>query len=212
MHASSTRPAIRFSSTIAPKMSLARRLFFNLFYFSNPPWDTGISPPELLTYLASHPAGRALDLGCGTGTNVITLARQGWQVTGVDFARRAIQIARRKARQAGVSIDLRVGDVTRLEGVSGPFDLILDIGCFHGLDPAEMQVYISNLDRLLASQGTFLMYGFFREEASSGPGMLPSDLNRFSPVFDLVRREDSTDRQQRASVWLTYCRRLVPEP
>ena len=193
-------------------MSFTRRLFFNLFYFRHPPWDTGISPPELLDFLANHPPGQALDLGCGTGTNAITLTRHGWQVIGIDFAYRAIQAARRKARQAGLSVDLQVGDVTRLEGISGSFDLVLDIGCFHGLDPAGMQAYVANLDRLLAPQGTFLMYGFFREEAGPGPGMLPTDLNRFSPRFELAHREDSTDRQQRASVWLTYHRKPVPEP
>ncbi|HZD55845.1 MAG TPA: class I SAM-dependent methyltransferase, partial [Anaerolineales bacterium] len=71
-------------------MKILRRIFFNLWYYREPPWDTGISPPELLAFIESHPAGQALDLGCGTGTNVITLARNGWQVTGVDFAPRAI--------------------------------------------------------------------------------------------------------------------------
>jgi len=193
-------------------MSFARRIFFNLFYFGRPPWDTGISPPELLAFLASHPPGRALDLGCGTGTNVITLARHGWQATGVDFSSRAMRIARRKARQAGVAADLRVEDVTRLEGIAGPFDLILDIGCFHGLDSAGMQAYIRNLDRLLAPDGTFLMYAFFREELGSGPGMLPSDLERFSSLFDLVQREHGTGRRERPSVWLTFNKKPVLEP
>src|SRR5689334_21905005 len=52
---------------------MLRRLSFNLWYFRNPPWDSGISPPELLEFIQTHPAGKAIDLGCGTGTNVITL-------------------------------------------------------------------------------------------------------------------------------------------
>ncbi len=58
-----------------------RRLAFNFWYFRKPPWDSGISPPELLEFIRTHPAGKAIDLGCGTGTNVITLAKAGWQVT-----------------------------------------------------------------------------------------------------------------------------------
>jgi 2-polyprenyl-3-methyl-5-hydroxy-6-metoxy-1,4-benzoquinol methylase len=89
------------------------KVIFNLWYFKKPPWDTGVSPPELIGFIATHPPGRALDLGCGTGTNVITLAQHGWQVTGVDFARKAIVMGKRKVRQAGVNADLRVGDVTK---------------------------------------------------------------------------------------------------
>src|SRR4030066_306033 len=102
-------------------MPVLQRLVYQLWYYRKPPWDTGVSPPELLAHIERHPPGRALDLGCGTGTNVITLAQHGWQVTGVDFAWRAIRQAQRKAKRAGVLVDLRVGDVTRLEGGGPPF-------------------------------------------------------------------------------------------
>ena len=109
--------------------------FFNLSYLrKKAPWDSGISPPELLEFIAEHPPGRAIDLGCGTGTNVITLAQHGWQVSGVDFAPRAIKVARRKAKHVKIDADLRVGDVTKLRGVDGKFNLALDMGCFHNLD------------------------------------------------------------------------------
>ena len=110
-----------------------RRILFNLWYFRRPPWDSGISPPELMEFIKCNPPGRALDLGCGTGTNVLTLAQLGWQVTGIDFAPRAISIARRKIQSENITANLYVGDVTRLDGIDGPFEFILDLGCFHGL-------------------------------------------------------------------------------
>jgi cyclopropane fatty-acyl-phospholipid synthase-like methyltransferase len=71
-------------------MGAFRRWFnFNRWYFGRPPWDTGVSPPELLAHLDVHAPGRALDIGCGTGTNAITMAQHGWQVTGMDFAVKA---------------------------------------------------------------------------------------------------------------------------
>src|SRR5512135_1027524 len=100
-------------------MNLIRRINFNIWYFGRPPWDSGISPPELLNFISNRPAGRAIDIGCGTGTNVVTLAQHGWVVTGIDFVPRAIQLAKRKAEKANVKPDLRIGDATELKGIEG---------------------------------------------------------------------------------------------
>jgi len=95
---------------------MLQRLFFNLWYYFNPPWDTGITPPEVVEAIEGPEAlrpGRALDLGCGTGTNSLYLARHGWNVVGVDLAVRAIRQARRKAEEeAGLTVEFHTADVT----------------------------------------------------------------------------------------------------
>ncbi len=102
-------------------MNIIRRLIFSLWYLRHPPWDSGIVPPEVEELIATHPVSgkeqippRALDLGCGTGTSSLALARAGWAVTGVDFTRRAINIAKKKALEANLKIKFYVADVTRL--------------------------------------------------------------------------------------------------
>ena len=183
---------------------LWRWLGFNIRYFQRPPWDTGISPPELLEFIANHPPGRALDLGCGTGTNAITLAQHAWQVTGVDFIRRAISIARKKARLAGVNVDFRLEDVATLKGVAGPFELVLDIGCYHSLSTQAKQRYAMNLPRLLSTDGTFLMYAFFKDLNAAGPGLVPADLGYLEAHLALERRQDGSERGFHPSAWFTY--------
>jgi cyclopropane fatty-acyl-phospholipid synthase-like methyltransferase len=180
------------------------RLMYNLWYFRKPPWDTGISPPELLSFIDTHPPGRALDLGCGTGTNVITLARNGWQVTGVDFAPRAIALARKKAARTGISADLRVEDVTRLS-LPGPYDLILDMGCFHSLSTEGRRSYLERLCHLLATGGAYMLYVFFRgEESTSGPGVTEADLQLLAEALTLDSRQEGSERGLRRSAWLSY--------
>ncbi len=181
-----------------------RRLQFNLWYFSRPPWDSGISPPELFEFMANHPAGSAIDLGCGTGTNVVTLAQHGWQVTGIDFAPRAIHRAKQKVRAAGLSAQLQVGDVTHLNGITGPFELALDLGCFHGLQ--NKAAYLDEMNRVLSKGGFWLMYGFFKSAADQpGPGLVEADLDLIrARGFRLQSRTDGWDKRQRPSAWFLH--------
>lgn len=188
-------------------MSWLRHLNFKLLYFRNPPWDTQVSPPELMEFITLHPPGRALDLGCGTGTNVITLAQHGWHVTGVDYVGSALRQAKKKAQLAGVKAEFQIDDVTKLEQITGVFDLILDIGCFHSLDSDEKRTYIHKLEQLTNPGGFYLMYGFFREAEGKGPGLRISDMKEFETSFDQIRREEGVDRGQRPSVWVTYQRK-----
>jgi SAM-dependent methyltransferase len=104
-------------------------------------WLIGIRiriPPEVEQAFQSGgiPEGPVLDLGCGTGTNVIYMAKQGRQAIGIDFVPQAIAKARLKAQKAGVSAQTGfiVGDVTRLKELNLPrVSYALDMGCFHGL-------------------------------------------------------------------------------
>jgi SAM-dependent methyltransferase len=185
-------------------MNLLRRTLFQISYFRRPPWDTGITPPELIEFLHTRPAGRALDLGCGNGTNAVTLAQHGWETTGVDFAWEAVRRARRKARQAGLKIHFFVGDVTDLGAIAGPFDLILDIGCFHGLPDPGRERYRYHLERLLAPQGTFLLYVHFRPDTRpSGHGVTEAQLARLTAHLRLARRVDSPGTAGHQAAWLT---------
>jgi SAM-dependent methyltransferase len=190
---------------------MLQKLFFNLAYLQKPVWDTGISPPELMDFIASHNPGRAVDMGCGTGTNVITLAKHGWEVIGVDFVRRAINIAKNNAEQYDVDAKFLVDDVTRLEKVSGKFDLVLDMGCYHSLPPATRQAYISKINDLLAPSGTLLLYIFIKPNPDIvGPGVTDADIQYITQNLHLVGRKDGTERGIRPSAWLTLQKKSPP--
>ena len=192
-----------------------RRWAFSLRYLlGTARWDTGITPPEVVSLIEGErlPPGRAIDLGCGTGTNAIYLARHGWEAVGVDFVRRAVRIARRKARRAGVSerVHFLTGDVTRLEGLDlgGPFDLALDIGCAHGLPPQSLPGYARSVGRILRPGAVFMLY-MFRPTQERSLGMGPEDVEAlFAPEFE-VRSTNlgQDDAAQAASAWYRLTRK-----
>ncbi len=186
-------------------------ILFDLRYLFRPPWDTRISPPELLTYIGSHTPGAALDLGCGTGTNVITLANSGWHATGVDFSQLAIHRARRRIAQANLPARVLAADVSRPLPLLDSFDLVLDLGCFHML--RQKQGYLRNLEMLLKVGGHWLMYGFCDTSAAAravglGPGDIKAVLSR---PLRLLEWRDGFDRG-RPSAWFLFEKTLVEEP
>ncbi len=185
---------------------IKRWLMFNSFYLGNPPWDSGITPPELQAFIQEKSPGRALDLGCGTGTNLLTLAEAGWQVVGLEYAMIAVRRARRRLSVYGKRAQVHLGSVTELDYLHKPFDLILDIGCYHGLGEREKGEYHANLQRLLAPGGSFLLYAHMKAE-NKRSGITEEDIVSFSDLMKLVSREDGIDHGTRPSVWLRYERR-----
>lgn len=185
---------------------MLQRLLYNLWYYFRPPWDTGITPPEVLEAIEGPNAlgpGRALDLGCGTGTNCLYLARHGWSVVGIDLAAAAIHQARRKAEATGVSVDFYTADVTRLDFLQPFFDLALDIGCFHALDAQGRDRYRDQLCRLLRPGARFMLYAFGpRRGRLMHVGITRDQVHRlFDPGFSLLRIEGGADPTGPSAAW-----------
>jgi SAM-dependent methyltransferase len=143
-------------------MSFAYRLMYRVGFT---PWDSGQVPSALRELVEGPDAiapARALDVGCGTGTQAVYLAQNGWRVTGVDAVARPLARARAHAQSAGVSVDWVKGDVTRLSELrlEPGFSLLLDRGCFHGLNDSGRAACAAGLTELAAPAATLLMMAF----------------------------------------------------
>lgn len=132
------------------------------------PWDSVGVRRDLIDLLARgdvdpqrHP--RSIDLGCGTGANVVYLAEAGFDAWGVDFAPVAVEKA--KARAAGAGVDARfvVGDLTAtsIPGVEGPFDFLVDFGTLDDLRGDARLAMAATVDRLSRPGSKFLEYCFY---------------------------------------------------
>src|SRR3954462_3180467 len=119
----------------------------------NLPWDTGRPSSELQHVLIRNAIGpcRALELGCGTGTNCVWLAQQGFDVTGVDVAPLAVERAQARARAAGVKAQFAVADLLQMPELHGPFAFFFDRGCYHAVRRSAALQYAPAVARQLAA-------------------------------------------------------------
>ena len=180
------------------------RIWYSILYWFSPPWDTGIPAPELVRTIAGLPPGRAIDLGCGTGTNLLYLAEHGWEITGVDFIGRAIAAAKRKlGSRPAVLLN---ADVTNLEvlPLPGPYDLALDMGCFHSLTRADRALYARGLAHWMKPGGLYLLYAWQPAFPGDSRGVLRGEvLSCFEKEFQLFQYEQGTGHP---SAWYYFKR------
>src|SRR5256886_14126685 len=98
---------------------MAQRPSWNSVYEGSPPWDIGRPQPDFVKLAdAGKFQGRVLDVGCGTGEHVMLAASHGAEGMGGDVAELAIERARGKAQQRGMSARVEGGDVLHLSPVS----------------------------------------------------------------------------------------------
>ena len=138
------------------------RVFYELGYrYWRMPWDIG-PRAELVELVESGrlKPGRAIDLGSGTASNCVFLAQHGFAVTGVDYARSAIELGRARAAGAGVEVNFVEDDLTDLRQISGTFDLLVDYGVLDDLVPAQRDRYVQNVVPLSHPGSRFLLFCF----------------------------------------------------
>lgn len=154
------------------------------------PWDSGNPSPELLRVLDAGllPGTTALEIGCGTGTNAIELARRGFAVTAVDYVKQAVKEAREKARQAKVSIDFRVADVLTAD-LGGPYDVLFDRGVYHYLRTVDLKKFEQALRRVTHPGSRFFcLAGNAKEQTQYGPPRVHEKEIRaeLEPLFEIL--------------------------
>lgn len=119
-----------------------------------PPWDSDEPDPALVATVKAGtiPAGRALEIGCGTGTNALWLATQGFDVLGVDVSSLAIDRARATMGDSVSACRFEVLDFLE-DQPKVPFDFVFDRGCFHVFDAPEVRARFAALVAGVLTQG-----------------------------------------------------------
>ena len=147
------------------------------------PWDGKGDTGPLTDLLAELTPGRALDLGCGTGRHAVLMAERGWDVVGVDGVEKPLRAARERAAASGMQdrVQFVRGDVTQLADLgSEPFDLVIDLGCFHGLSERDRIACFAQVSAHTRLGSQLLMLAVEPRKGVGPHGLNEADLRRYA--------------------------------
>jgi SAM-dependent methyltransferase len=107
--------------------------------------------------LRAPAGGDVLDLACGFGRHAIGMARLGYNVTGLDFNARYLEIAAADAAAAGVRVTWRTGDMRAL-GFERAFDAVYSYFTSFGyFDDDENEQVLAGIAKALRPGGSVLL-------------------------------------------------------
>ncbi len=135
----------------------------------------------LVDHIDLLPEGRVLDVAMGRGRNAVYLARQGFQVEGVDISREALDDARHLAEASAVSLTLHLMDLEK--DVSLPRDAFDVIICFNYLH----RPLIPLLKEALRSGGMMVYETYIVDQARFGKPRNPKHLLEHNELLRCFR-------------------------
>jgi len=135
------------------------------------PWNIE-TPPDILQKIVKtekiKPC-KLIELGCGTGNYVIYLSSKGFDATGVDISKTAIEIATNSASKKGINCNFISSDVLGdMTEVQDTFDFAYDWELLHHIFPQDREKYINNVHRLLNPEGMYLSVCFSEKSPQFG--------------------------------------------
>lgn len=163
-------------------------------------WHYDEPPAELVAWLDTSQLApcKAIELGCGLGSQCVALARRGFEVTGVDCSRAAITQARARAAQAGVTVDFRVADVLDSSAsLQSPYGFAWDWEVLHHIFPAQRAQFVRSVAELLAPQGRYLSVAFSEQD----PWLADQGKYRTTPIQTVLYFSSEQELREQFEPW-----------
>lgn len=127
-----------------------------------------------------------MDLCCGIGTNTVYLAKKGFETTGMDISATAVKLAKAKSGQEHETVNFGLHSFVWLPFRERTFALIFDMGCFHHVEPADREHFISGVYRVLKTDGVYMLTCFSYRNGRAWNHFTKKQLQKyFSDRFNL---------------------------
>lgn len=202
-------------SQATAQKSIGERDFDKAYTSGRPPWDIGEPQPAFVALAdAGRITGKVLDVGCGTGENVVFLSQRGLDVLGIDVSSMAIAEARTKALARQVVARFLEGSALDLSGLQETFDTVIDSGLLHVLSDADRARLVAGLHAVLRPGGHLHLLAFNEHATWPGPRRLTqADIRAtFAQGWEVeeisASRFKVVDGSRGADAWLASIRRL----
>ena len=99
-------------------------------------WDLGGPTPVFQRLATDVHKGSICVIGCGRGYDAITFAKEGFDVTAIDFTEIALSEAKENAKEANVEINFVQADIFDIpENLHYSFDYVMEYTCFCAISP-----------------------------------------------------------------------------
>jgi SAM-dependent methyltransferase len=122
--------------------------------YLNPPSDTAF-PLEYAFWLLGNVRGKTvLDLGCGSGENIVPLVERGARVIGIDISPELIALARQRLALSKLEATVQVGSAYETGLPDASVDIIFCVGLVHHLDIQRVR---KEMQRILAGEGKVVL-------------------------------------------------------
>jgi len=140
------------------------------------PFDEVVSTVMRLFANTERSKVNVLELGCGTGNNLAFLAREGFNVFGVDGSQSAVDTANIFLKTQNLKANIRCLDFNDLSTYeSNSFDFVLDRGSITHNPRSSIINIITQVKRILKSNGHFLSIIFSDSHSGCRFGIKQND-------------------------------------
>jgi len=103
---------------------------------------------------------KILEVGSGTGANLLYLAREGFDVTGIDGSKIGVEKTIKRLTEESLMAKVEVGDIISLPFEDNSFDCVVDIECIYANSYADSRKIIAEIYRVLKTKGKFFSKTF----------------------------------------------------
>lgn len=185
------------------------------------PWAHDEADHNLVDVVESRPVKpcKALEPGCGTGTDAIWLARAGFDVTACDVVEIPLNIAREKAENTKARVQFIQLDFLNGNIKNAPFDFVFDRGYFHTYrTPGTRKKLAAKVASVLSDNGLWLSLVGSSDSPprDSGPPMrsakdIVNAVENFFEILYLKAGFFGNKEEKPVKIWVCLMKkRLIP--